>query len=53
MLSTESTVERIYKFSEKHIIISVASKYYEIVTPRKDILFLHLHVWLLVGLAFF
>lgn len=53
MLSTGSTVERIYKFCEKHIIISVASKYYEIVTPRKHILFLQLHVWLLVGLAFF
>ena len=43
MFSTESTVERIYKFSEKHVKILVASKYYEILTPGKHILFLHLH----------
>lgn len=30
-------VERIYKFSGKHVVILVASKYYEMLTLRKHI----------------
>jgi len=35
MFSTDSTAERIYKFSGKYVIISVASKYLEVLIPRK------------------